>query len=327
MRIVSLFSGIGFQEMALPHGHEILAFCEVNSKLSKCFSAIHGVPESKNLGDIRTIQPSRLSDLREAGVDILISTFPCQSFSIAGKKLGTEDETNGDLYLYILDFIRNVQPKVIIFENVKNITSPRFNVVPVLKKELSDMGYSSSDKVLDSRNFGVPQHRERWFMVCVKGGSEEFLFPGCIPERVQGTVADVVDFNHTPREIHPSMKEHIFNCFKDESWKQNKSKTGVITIFDGCREGHFRHGYTLHRIYSIEGISPTLTRINDHHFLEIGGKLTSKERWALMGAPLEAYEIAKQYLTEREINAAIGNGVVVPLFKELLEAVIFFISH
>jgi DNA (cytosine-5)-methyltransferase 1 len=311
--MLSLFSGIGFQEMSIPFKHQLVNYCEANKKLSKCFSALHNISEDKNLGDVRFINYEKLPKQ----IDIMISTFPCQSFSIAGKKLGVEDEKNGDMINYNLNIIEYTNPKVIIFENVKNILNKKFNVVPQLKNILDRLGYDCYDKILNSKDYGIPQSRDRWFMVCVKSNinPNPFIFPPKIPltQNVSNYLYDEIS-----RKCDTSMKPFLNSKYCDYNRYVSKD---IHKLFDGVGEGYFKSGFTSHRIYSIYGCCPTQTTINDCHFFEIKGKLTPKERFLLMGGNLKEYEKIKKYLSEREIEKICGNGVVVNVMKQLLSNV------
>ena len=102
---------------------------------------------------------------KNTDIDVVISSFPCQSFSIAGKKKGFEDEKNGSLYDHQYKLIKKVKPKIVIYENVKNITNKKFGAIEKITDSMEKLGYTCFHKVLNSLDFGMPQNRERWFMV------------------------------------------------------------------------------------------------------------------------------------------------------------------
>jgi DNA (cytosine-5)-methyltransferase 1 len=310
LRIMTLFSGIGFQEMGIPFPHDIVLYSEINEKLAHCFSRIHRVPLNRNLGDIRSVNFKTLPK----DIDIMISTFPCQSFSIAGKKMGMDDPKNGDLLLYNLKMIRVVKPKVIIFENVKNITSVKFagTVIEELKYTLNKMGYSTSDAILNAADYGVPQNRERWFMVCALNGAN-YQFPS--PFNLRHCVADFID----RRDNHRNVDERMLDFFNTHYCDSRKYSDGrCVKLFDGYGEGYFDSGFSAHRIYSIYGCVPTMTTTNDCHFYEIGGKLNAKERFLLMGGKPEYFPTIQSLMSSREIHKLCGNGVVVNVMEHIL---------
>ena len=100
--------------------------------------------------------------------DILCGGFPCQSFSIAGKRLGFED-TRGTMFFEVARILRERQPKAFILENVKGLTNhDKGKTLDVILNTLKDLGYDYVYKVLNSSNYGIPQSRERWYCVVVK---------------------------------------------------------------------------------------------------------------------------------------------------------------
>ena len=114
----------------------------------------------KNYGDITTIKAEELPDF-----DLLVGGFPCPSWSIAGKRKGFED-LRGQLVFDIIRILRGKKPKMFLLENVKGILShDKGNSMEVICEELCESGYAIDFEVLNSKNFGVPQNRERVFIV------------------------------------------------------------------------------------------------------------------------------------------------------------------
>jgi DNA (cytosine-5)-methyltransferase 1 len=161
---LSLFSGIGAFEKALQNidvVYNLVNYCEIDKYASKSYSLIHGVPESLNLGDITKIDESKLEH-----VDLITYGFPCQDISLAGKQRGLFDEngnkTRSGLFFDALRIIEATKPKVAIAENVKNLTSKKFTQqFKIVLDSLSAAGYNNYWKVLNSKDFGIPQNRER----------------------------------------------------------------------------------------------------------------------------------------------------------------------
>jgi site-specific DNA-cytosine methylase len=114
----------------------------------------------KNFGDIRKIKPRSLPDF-----DLLIGGFPCQSFSVAGKRKGFKD-TRGTLFFEIARIIATKRPKLLLLENVKGLLShDGGRTFGTILSSLDELGYDVQWEVLNSKNFGVPQNRERVFVV------------------------------------------------------------------------------------------------------------------------------------------------------------------
>lgn len=172
MKVLSLFSGIGAFEKALDNlnvPYELVGYCEIDKYASKSYSAIHGVPEAMNLGDITKIDEKQLPK----GIDLITYGFPCQDISIAGKQKGLYNEdgtqTRSGLFFEALRIIEEVQPRVAIAENVKNLTGKRFaEQFKTVLESLEQAGYNNYWKVLNLKDFGIPQNRERVFIVSIR---------------------------------------------------------------------------------------------------------------------------------------------------------------
>jgi DNA (cytosine-5)-methyltransferase 1 len=164
IKYLSLFSGIGAFEKALQRlqiPFELIGYCEIDKYASKAYSLIHSVPESMNFGDITKIDASKLPK----DIDLITYGFPCQDISLAGKQKGFEDEngnkTRSGLFFDALRIIEECQPKIAIAENVKNLTSKKFSEqFSIVLNSLKDAGYNNYWKVLNAKDYEVPQNRE-----------------------------------------------------------------------------------------------------------------------------------------------------------------------
>ena len=168
LRVLSLFSGIGAYEQALTNlkiQHEVVNYCEIDKYASKCYSLIHNVPESKNLGDVSKVEDKDLPQC-----DLLTWGFPCTDISVAGKMQGiVKGVTRSGLYYEGLRILRATKPKYSIVENVKNLVSKKFK--PQFESMLQDFdecGYNSYISLLNSKDFGVAQNRERVFVISIR---------------------------------------------------------------------------------------------------------------------------------------------------------------
>ena len=181
IKLLSLFSGIGAFECALRRGgHEFqtINYCEIDKYASAAYSMIHNVDESLNLGDIR-----KVSTLLFPDVDLITYGFPCQDISTAGRQKGFEDgagnRTRSGLFFEALRIIQDLQPKWAICENVKALTMKQFrNEFKTVLDSLERAGYRNYYQVLNAKDFGIPQNRERVFIVSIRKDIEqEFIFP------------------------------------------------------------------------------------------------------------------------------------------------------
>lgn len=130
-------------------------------------------PEHKNYGDITKIKPNKLPNF-----DLLVGGFPCQAFSIAGKRKGFED-TRGTLFFDIARILRSKKPRLVLLENVKGLLShDNGDTFKTIISTLAKLGYDIQWQVLNSKNFGVPQNRERVFIVGhLRGTARPKVFP------------------------------------------------------------------------------------------------------------------------------------------------------
>jgi DNA (cytosine-5)-methyltransferase 1 len=130
-------------------------------------------PDHKNYGDITKIKPSKLPDF-----DLLVGGFPCQAFSIAGKRKGFKD-TRGTLFFDIARILRSKKPRLFVLENVKGLLShDSGNTFKTIISTLAKLGYDIQWQVLNSKNFGVPQNRERVFIIGhLRGTARPKVFP------------------------------------------------------------------------------------------------------------------------------------------------------
>ncbi len=149
--------------------------CVGYSEIDKYASSIYQkhYPEHKNYGDITKINAEELPDF-----DLLVGGFPCQAFSIAGKRGGFED-TRGTLFFDLARILQTKKPRLFVFENVKGLLShDKGNTFKTIIATIDELGYDCQWQVLNSKNFGVPQNRERVFIVGhLRGTSRPEVFP------------------------------------------------------------------------------------------------------------------------------------------------------
>lgn len=185
LNVLSLFSGIGAFEKALENlniDHEVVGYCEIDKYASKAYSAIHDISEEKNLKDVTKIDILDIDD----PVDLITYGFPCQDISNAGKQRGFEHEgelTRSGLFFEALRIIEDYKPKFAIAENVKALVSKKFtNEFNIVLNSLDKAGYNNYWKVLNAKDYGIPQNRERVFIISIRKDIDKgFTFPEPIP--------------------------------------------------------------------------------------------------------------------------------------------------
>jgi len=165
MNYFSMFSGIGGFELALNSlGHKCVGFSEIDQTAISIYKKHFS--NEVNYGDATKINPDELPDF-----DLLVGGFPCQAFSIAGKREGFND-TRGTLFFDIARIIKSKKPRYIFLENVKGLVShDKGKTFRVIINTLWELGYSVEWGVVNSRHFGIPHNRERVFIVGSLGGS------------------------------------------------------------------------------------------------------------------------------------------------------------
>ncbi len=177
MRLATVFSGIGSVEFALKRlsvDHEIVFACDIDQFVKISYQANYG-DNIKWYDDITQLKGKIYRDK----IDLFVGGSPCQSFSSAGRQQGLDDP-RGQLIYQFIRLVKEIKPKVFIFENVKGLTTDnKGETWKLLIKEFDNLGYNCKHKILNAKNFGIPQHRERIFVVGILEPDqfEKFEFP------------------------------------------------------------------------------------------------------------------------------------------------------
>ena len=178
VRLGTVFSGIGAIEHAfqrLKIKHKIVFAGDIDKNCKKSYFANYDIDEENWFSDVRDFDSSKYKDK----VDIIVGGAPCQAFSIVGKRLGFED-ARGTLFYEFARIVKETQPKLFIFENVKGLLShDEGKTWTVIHNIFQDLGYDVHFRILNSKDYGIPQNRERLF--CVGFRQETyFRFPAPI---------------------------------------------------------------------------------------------------------------------------------------------------
>ena len=177
MKFLDLFAGIGGFRFGMESaGHECIGFCEIDKFARASYKAIHNTEGEIELHDITTVTDEEIRNIGH--VDVICGGFPCQSFSIAGSRRGFED-TRGTLFFEIARFADILKPKYLFLENVKGLLNhDRGNTFKTILGALDGLGYDVEWQVLNSKNFSVPQNRERVFIIGhLREGRTRRVFP------------------------------------------------------------------------------------------------------------------------------------------------------
>lgn len=209
IKYLSLFSGIGAFEKALDRlqiPFELVGYCEIDKYAAKAYSLLHGVPESMNFGDITKLNEKELPD----GIDLITYGFPCQDISLAGHQKGLLNEdgtkTRSGLFFDALRIIEHTQPKVAIAENVKNLTGTKFSEqFKIVLQGLEDAGYNNYWKVLNAKDYEIPQNRERVLIISIRKdidtGVFDFPEPVLLVDRLKDLLESKVDEKYYVKDL------------------------------------------------------------------------------------------------------------------------------
>ncbi|NQN39217.1 DNA (cytosine-5-)-methyltransferase [Streptococcus suis] len=177
MKFLDLFAGIGGFRLGMERaGHECVGFCEIDPFARKSYKAIHDTKGEFEFHDITRVTDESIRGIGR--VDVICGGFPCQAFSIAGKRAGFED-TRGTLFFEIARFASILRPKYLFLENVTGLLNhDNGNTFETILRALDELGYDAEWQVFNSKNFGVPQNRERVFIIGhLRGAGGRAVFP------------------------------------------------------------------------------------------------------------------------------------------------------
>lgn len=231
MKILELFSGYGTASFALKRlgiPYEIIGYSDIDKYANQCFQMNHG---GKELGDVKLINPLELPDF-----DLLTGGFPCQAFSNAGKMQG-ELDPRGSLFYEIIRIAEVKKPKYMLLENVKGLTCKKFQgTFKKILSELNRIGYNVYWKVLNSKDFGIPQSRARIWFVCFRKDIDKGTFQFPQPRELKIFIKDILESEVDKKYyLSPLLQERFTKYLED---KQDKIIRGrpIMPYEKGKRE-------------------------------------------------------------------------------------------
>lgn len=224
LNMLSLFSGIGAFEKALENiGIKINLknFCEIDKYASQAYCAIHKVDKKLNLNDITEID---IEKLPTSGIDIITHGSPCQDFSMVGLQAGGDigTGTRSSLMWNSVAIIKHVKPKFVVWENVKNVLSKKHkhNFEKYLKS-LEDIGYNNYYQVLNAKDYGIPQNRERIFVISIKKDIDKGNFKFPEKQTLQLKLKDLLD-DEVDEKFY--LKDSQIERIKNSTFMQEKKR-------------------------------------------------------------------------------------------------------
>jgi DNA (cytosine-5)-methyltransferase 1 len=232
---IDLFSGIGGFRMALNRiGGECLNFSEINNDAINTYCTNFNEGLESNLGDITKIKDLPSHDLLTGGV-------PCQSWSIAGKNLGFDDD-RGQLWNDTIYLLNKSKPKAFIFENVKGLVDPRNKeALNYILKRIKEAGYFANHYLINSFDYGVPQNRLRIYIIGFK--DEEYSLKFNLPKPIQNKIrlGDIItDFIASPLKVDENLEKNLFGEFSKNRNMSLSNSNGFndYFLFNDLRNGH-----------------------------------------------------------------------------------------
>lgn len=331
IKIISLFSGIGAFEKAMENigqKYELINYCEIDKFASYAYSKIHNVPESLNLGDITKVDASQLKDF-----DLLTHGSPCQSFSMAGKGEGGDEGsgTKSSLMWCSVNIIKEKRPLCVIWENVQALTfkKHRHNFDKYLST-LEELGYNNYWKILNAKDYGAPEFRERVFVISIKKDicKNLFVFPEILEKHL--SIRHILDNNISDKYyLKDSFSKELETHFELDLNKRKPGESGILKIGDIQNPKHLK---MTDRVYSKDGVSPTLMTSSSESPKIVECKirrLTPLECWRIQGFSDDDYFKARKALENRfykgkdcsdsQMYKMVGNSICVNVLEALFK--------
>lgn len=294
---IDLFAGIGGIRLGFEAagGHCVFS-SEFDENACKTYEANFGEHPS---GDITKIDAKDIPDF-----DILLGGFPCQAFSIIGKKEGFENETCGTLFFEIERILKAKMPKAFMLENVRNLTAhDKGKTFKVIQSHLEALGYTVYAKVLNALDYGVPQKRERIIIVGFKDNIL-FAFPDPVPVSRRKKLKDILEDNVDEKYyVKDKIRDSRLMRLKDPDYPKpyisHENMAGSITPhpYSSCLRA---------------GASANYILINDER------RPTEREMLRIQGFP-DDFKIVVPY---SQIKHQTGNSVAVPVIKAVANQMI-----
>lgn len=353
LRVLELFGGIGACSKALERlgvEYEVADYVEIDKYAVKSFNAMHG----------SNFEPQDICAWnKDIDVDLIMHGSPCQDFSVAGKNAGGDEGsgTRSSLMYETIRIVEKIKPKYVIWENVKNVISKkhRHNFDNYLNK-MEELGYTSCWQVLNAKDYGIPQNRERVFTISISNDiNKEFAFPS--KQKLKLKLKDLLEneidekyylseamlnymygvnqkpskfprkerfeanINRKKQDIANSVTTNAGNRPTDNFIKvKNATKKGYLEASNGDSVNLEYPNSETRRGRVGKQVSQTL-QCNDSmgvvEDLKIR-KLTPKECWRLMGFDDEDFEKAEKVNSNTQLYKQAGNSIVVNILENIL---------
>lgn len=312
MIFMDFCSGIGGGRLGLEkNGLKCVAYSEISENADKLYKSFYG-EEEKNYGDLTKIDINNLPDF-----DMLICGFPCQTFSIVGKRAGFND-MRGQIIFHIAEFLKRKKPKMFLLENVKGLVNHNNGkTISYIIDILKSCGYNVDYRVLNSEYFGVPQMRERVYIT----GINKDIYSQKIKWSEKKTDSNLIDFLDKENNLimpsdDPTFLKYINNKYNYGKYSIDKLLSKELAVID-WRQSDLR-------IY--ENKVPTL-RTGRHGILYVKNgqfhKLSGYEALMLQGFDKKTAEKAlNSKISNTALLSLAGNAMTVPVIAEVCKSML-----
>lgn len=301
-KFIDLFAGLGGFRLAL---ESLGATCVYSSEWDFSVKQVY----YENFGDVPDGDITKVDETIIPDHDILCAGFPCQAFSISGKQRGFGD-SRGTLFFDVARIVKEKRPKIVFMENVKNFaTHDGGRTLAVVKETMGELGYTFYQRVLNAVDYGIPQNRQRIYMVCFRKDLNVKTFS--FPKAVQLTT-HVEDFlledPVLTESLYVERSDTYYNGLQDTVYSNKSIRLGIVN-----------KGGQGERIYSTKGIAITFSAFGGGVFAKTGGYLVNgrprrlhpRECARLMGYP-DTYTISKKM---NHAYQQLGNSVVIDVLQ------------
>lgn len=301
---IDLFAGIGGFHIAL---ESMGGKCVYANEWDKYAQEVY--KENFNIlpeGDITRVDAKSIPNH-----DITCAGFPCQAFSISGKRLGFND-SRGTLFFDVARIVREKRPKVVFMENVKNFsTHDNGRTLAVIKATMKELGYSFHSAILNAVDYGIPQKRERIYMVCFREDISDKYFSFPKPFKLTRHLEDFLLDDNITKDLIVDRSDIYYNNIEDNTYSNKSIRLGIVN-----------KGGQGERIYSAKGIAITFSAYGGGVFAKTGGylingkprKLHPRECARLMGYP-DTFKLSSN---KNQAYKQLGNSVVVDVLQYIL---------
>ena len=337
MKFLDLFSGIGGFRLGLQRaGHEPVGWVEIDKFARQSYQAMYDTTGEWTATDINKVTDEEWREFNGT-VELIAGGFPCQSFSIAGKREGFLNKTKGTLFFEVARAVKQIKPRFVFLENVNGLLNhDKGNTFRTILNTFDELGYDVQWRVLNSKDFGVPQNRERVYIIGhLRGdsGREVFSIFGENREVNQpnvkqlGNISDSKSFGGNPQTVRVYADDGLSTtlntmqgCGREPKARVKEATQkgyDVATVGDSINisqpNSKTRRGRVGHSIANTLVTGSEQATLTSEYRIR---KLTPRETWRLQAFPDELFDKAQQAgLSDSQLYKQAGNSVTVNVIE------------